>query len=146
MKRKNVYLCRKRKHAKMKNWKPILDSILCMAKCSLWTTFMNLSIIVVIFIPFIALYNLLCYIILGTPIHYLLRKQEWMFQTIMVWLIVNTVSIIIMWHLLMPSGGEGPMCISPFSIILPATSALASFLSIIPIGFMCRKARQKTEE
>ncbi len=136
-----------KKYASMKNRKPIMDSIWCMTKCSLCTTFMNLSMFFVIFSPMIALCNLLCYIILGTPIHYLLRKQEWMFQTIMVWLIVNTVSIIIMCHLIMPpTEGEGPMCISPIVIILPVTSVLASFLSIIPIGFLCRKARKKTDD
>lgn len=133
----------------MNKWKPILDSILCMTKCSFWATLMNLSIIIIIMIPFILLYNLLCYVIIGTPVHYLLRKQSWEFQAILVWLTVNVISLAVMFHFLLTPPepeGQGPMCFSPLSVILPITSALAGLLSIIPIGILCRKARKKTDE
>ena len=125
--------------------KLIKSSIICMGKCSLATSALNLSTYLLnIFGIVIVLYNLVAYIVLGTPVYYFLRKKTLEIQTLAVWLTVNIISIsTITCFFLMPSGEPGPHCISPFVLILPVAFILAGLLSVFPIVYFCRKTRRK---
>lgn len=129
----------------MKNRKQILDSIWCMVKCSLAASALNLCTwFFGIMGLYIVLFNLVAYIVLGTPVYYFLRKKTSTIQTLAVWLTVNIIPITaITYLLLMPSGEAGPHCVSPFVLILPVAFILAGLLSVFPIVYFCRKTRKK---
>lgn len=129
----------------MKIKKQILDSIWCMVKCSLAASALNISTYLLnIFGIILVLYNLVAYIVLGTPIYYLLRKTNQDIQAIAVWLIVNVVSISgLTYYLLKPPSEPGPHCLSPFVFVIPVTSILAGLLSVFPTVYFCRKTRKK---
>ena len=131
----------------MKNKRQILDSIWCMVKCSLAASALNISTYLLnIFGIILVLYNLVAYIVLGTPIYYLLRKTKQDIQAIAVWLIVNVVSIsALTYFLLKPPSEPGPHCLSPFVFVIPVTSILAGLLSVFPIVYFCRKTRKKMD-
>ena len=129
----------------MKNKRQILDSIMCMVKCSLAASALNISTYLLnIFGIILVLYNMVAYIVLGTPIYYLLRKTKQDIQAIAVWLIVNVVSVsALTYFLLKPPSEPGPHCLSPFVFVIPVTSILAGLLSVFPIVYFCRKTRKK---
>ena len=129
----------------MKNKRQILDSVWCMVKCSIAATALNPGAwFFFILAPFIFLFNLVAYIVLGTPVCYLLRKTKQDIQAIAVWLIVNVVSVsALTYFLLKPPSEPGPHCASSFILILPVTSILAGLLSVFPIVYFCRKTRKK---
>lgn len=129
----------------MNNKKQILDSIWCMVKCSLATSALNISTYLLnIFGIILVLYNMVAYIVLGTPIYYLLRKTKQDIQAIAVWLIVNVVSVsALTYFLLKPPSEPGPHCLSPFVFVIPVTSILAGLLSVFPTVYFCRKTRKK---
>ena len=127
--------------------KLIKNSVICMGKCSLAASALNLSTYLLnIFGIVIVLYNLVAYIVLGTPVYYLLRKKALAIQVIAIWLIVNVVSVSgLTYFLLKPPSEPGGHCVSPFVFILPATSVIAGLLSVFPIIYFCRKAKKKME-
>lgn len=129
----------------MKNKRQILDSVWCMVKCSIAASALNISTYLLnIFGIILVLYNLVAYIVLGTPIYYLLRKTNQDIQAIAVWLIVNVVSISgLTYYLLKPPSEPGPHCLSPFVFVIPVTSILAGLLSVFPTVYFCRKTRKK---
>ena len=129
----------------MKIKKQIPDGIMCMVKCSLAASALNFSTyLLTIFGLVLVLYNMVAYIVLGTPIYYLLRKTMLAIQVIAIWLIVNVVSVsALTYFLLKPPSEPGPHCGSPFIIILPLTSILAGLFSLFPIWHFCRKAKEK---
>ena len=131
----------------MRNKKQILDSIMCMTKCSVAASALNLTTwLFGIMGLFIVFFNLVAYIVLGTPVYYLLRKKALAIQVIAIWLIVNIVSVSgITYFLLKPPSEPGGHCVSPFVFILPATFVIAGLLSIFPIRHFCRKAKKKME-
>ena len=125
--------------------KLIWNYILCMVKCSIAATALNLSAwFFFILAPFIILFNLVAYIVLGTPVCYLLRRATITIQAIVVWLIVNIISIPVLTHFLFnPSSEPGPQCLSPLVFVLPITFIIAGLLSIIPIRYFIRKDKEK---
>ena len=127
--------------------KLIKNNILCMVKCSVAATALNPSAwFFLILAPFIFLFNLVAYIVLGTPVCYLLRKTTVIVQAIAVWLIVNIISIPILTHFLFnPSSEPGPQCLSPLVFVLPITFIIAGLLSVFPIVYFCRKTRKKMD-
>jgi hypothetical protein len=116
-----------------------------MTKCSVAASALNLTTwLFGIMGLYIVLFNLVAYIVLGTPVYYFLRKKTLEIQTLAVWLTVNIISIsTITCFFLMPSGEPGPHCISPFVLILPVAFILAGLLSVFPIVYFCRKTRKK---
>lgn len=116
-----------------------------MVKCSVAATALNPGAwFFLILAPFIFLFNLVAYIVLGTPVFYLLRKTTVIVQAIAVWLIVNIISIPILTHFLFnPSSEPGPQCLSPLVFVLPITFIIAGFFSIIPIRYFLRKDKEK---
>ena len=129
----------------MNNKKQILDSIWCMTKCSVAASALNLTTwLFGIMGLYIVLFNLVAYIVLGTPVYYFLRKKTLEIQTLAVWLTVNIISIsTITCFFLMPSGEPGPHCISPLVFVLPITFIIAGLFSIIPIRYFIRKDKEK---
>ena len=129
----------------MKIKKQIPDGIMCMVKCSLAASALNIcTYLLNIFGIIIVLYNMVAYVVLGTPIYYLLRKTMFAIQVIAIWLIVNGASIIALtYFLLKPPSEPGPHCGLPFELFIPETSMLAGVLSIFPIWHFCRKAKEK---
>ena len=128
----------------MNNKRLIKESILCMVKCSIGATLLNLATWVFGMGLYIILYNLLAYILLGTPVFYICRKKSWKIQTIAVWGIVNTVSLVVLIYILLkPANDPGPHCLSPLVLFLPIVFLFTGILSIIPVGYFCRKAQEK---
>ena len=127
--------------------KIIMNNILCMVKCSLAASAMNLCTwLIFILAPFIILFNLVAYIVLGTPVCYLLRKATATIQAIVVWLTVNIISIpILTYYLFNPSSEPGPQCLSPLVFVLPVTFFIAGLFSIIPIRYFIRKDKEKMQ-
>ena len=125
--------------------KLIWNYILCMVKCSIAATALNLSsLFFFILAPFIFLFNLVAYIVLGTPVCYLLRKTTVNIQAIAVWLTVNVISIPVLTHFLFnPSSEPGPQCLSPLVLVLPITFIIAGLISIFPIRYFIRKDKEK---
>lgn len=125
--------------------KIIKNNIRCMVKCSIAATALNPGAwFFLILAPFIFLFNLVAYIVLGTPVCYLLRKTTVIVQAIAVWLIVNIISIPILTHFLFnPSSEPGPQCLSPLVFVFPITFMIAGLFSIIPIRYFIRKDKEK---
>lgn len=118
--------------------KPIKDSVMCMLKCSVAATALNPgSYLLGIFVIEAIMFNVMNYIVLGTPVYYLLRNKSWMSQTIAVWFAANIILFILV----------GSWINSPdsFITILLGPFIIASILSIFPIGYLCRKAKEEME-
>ena len=122
----------------MKNKKQILDSIMCMAKCSVAATALNPgSYLLVDYVIMAILYNAVVYIALGTPVYYLLRNKSWIIQTIAVCFTANVIMIIFFSITLNSS--------NPFKSIILVPFAIAGVLSIFPIGYLCHKTKMEME-
>lgn len=122
----------------MMNKKHILDSIMCMAKCSVAATALNPgSYLLGSFVIIAILYNSIAYIVLGTPVYYLLRNKSWIIQTIAVWFTANIILIILVILTLNSS--------NPFTYIIIAPFIIAGILSILPIGYLCHKTKEEME-
>lgn len=128
--------------------KLLKNSILCMVKCSLAATALNISTwVFFILAPYIILFNLVAYIVLGTPVYYWLRNRALAIQVIAIWLTVNVISITgLTYHLLNPSSEPGPQCLSPLVFVIPITFIIAGLFSIIPIRYFIRKDKEKMKK
>ena len=121
--------------------KEITRKAVCMATCSLGASALNLGTwFLGVLGLIIVLYNLLVYVIVGTPVYYLLRNVSWQLQTFAVWISVNAVSIaVLLYYFLEPSDEPGAHCVSPFVFLIPVVYVITGILSVIPIGYFCRK-------
>lgn len=91
-------------------------------------------------------FYLIPYVVVGTPVWYLLRDRAWMLQTLAIWLSSNAVLVplfFFLWDFLMKPEGEGAHCISPFAFILPLLYLVSGLLSVIPIGYCCRRFKKQ---
>ena len=101
------------------------------------------------FFPFsvlLYLYYFIPYVVVGTLVWYWLRDKEWKLQTLSIWLSSNVfvaLLFLVLWKFLMKPEGPGPHCLSPFAFIYPLLYAVSAFLSVIPIGYCCRRFKKQ---
>ena len=124
----------------MNNKRQILDIILCMLKCSLAATVLNPgTFLAFIMAPLLFLYFVVAYIVVGTPLYYLLRKKTWGIHIIAAWLIINVILTSVLTYLLfiIETGPKGIIC--------PATFIITGILSIISVIYLCRKTNEEMD-
>ena len=74
---------------------------MCMLKCSFAATVLNPgTFLAFIMAPFLFLYFVVAYIVMGTPLFYLLRKKTWGIHIIAAWLIINVILTSVLTYLL----------------------------------------------
>ena len=124
----------------MKNKKEITEIIMCMLECSFAATVLNPgTFLAFIMTPFLFLYFVVAYIIMGTPLFYLLRKKSWGIHIIAAWLIINVILTSVLTYLLfiIETGPKGIIC--------PATFIITGILSIISVIYLCRKTNEEMD-
>ena len=124
----------------MKNKKEITEIIMCMLKCSFAATVLNPStFLAFIMVPFLFLYFVVAYIVMGTPLFYLLRKKTWGIHIIAAWLIINVILTSVLTYILfiIETGPKGIIC--------PATFIITDILSIISVIYLCRKTNEEMD-
>ena len=124
----------------MKNRKQITEIIMCMLKCSFAATVLNPgTFLAFIMTPFLFLYFVVAYIVMGTPLFYLLRKKTWGIHIIAAWLIINVILTSVLTYLLfiIETGPKGIIC--------PATFIITGILSIISVIYLCRKTNEEMD-
>lgn len=124
----------------MKNKKQITEIIMCMLKCSFAATVLNPgTFLAFIMAPFLFLYFVVAYIIMGTPLFYLLRKKSWGIHIMAAWLIINVILTSVLTYLLfiIETGPKGIIC--------PATFIITGILSIISVIYLCRKTNEEMD-
>ncbi len=124
----------------MKNRKQITEIIMCMLKCSFAATVLNPgTFLAFIMAPFLFLYFVVAYIVLGTPLFYLLKKKTWGIHIIAAWLIINVILTSVLTYLLfiIETGPKGIIC--------PATFIITGILSIISVIYLCRKTNEEMD-
>jgi len=124
----------------MKNKKEITEIIMCMLKCSFAATVLNPgTFLAFIMAPFLFLYFVVVYIIMGTPLFYLLRKKSWGIHIIAAWLIINVILTSVLTYLLfiIETGPKGIIC--------PTTFIITGILSIISVIYLCRKTNEEMD-
>lgn len=124
----------------MKNRKQITEIIMCMLKCSFAATVLNPgTFLAFIMAPFLFLYFVVAYIVMGTPLFYLLRKKTWGIHIIAAWLIINVILTSVLTYILfiIETGPKGIIC--------PATFIITGILSIISVIYLCRKTNEEMD-
>lgn len=124
----------------MKNKKEIIEIIMCMLKCSFAATVLNPgTFLAFIMAPLLFLYFVVAYIVVGTPLYYLLRKKTWGIHIIAAWLIINVILTSALTYLLfiIETGPKGIIC--------PATFIITGILSIISVIYLCRKTNEEMD-
>ena len=124
----------------MKNKKEIIEIIMCMLKCSFAATVLNPgTFLAFIMAPLLFLYFVVAYIVVGTPLYYLLRKKTWGIHIIAAWLIINVILTSVLTYLLfiIETGPKGIIC--------PATFIITGILSIISVIYLCRKTNEEMD-
>lgn len=124
----------------MKNKKEIIEIIMCMLKCSFAATVLNPgTFLAFIMAPLLFLYFVVAYIVVGTPLFYLLRKKTWGIHIIAAWLIINVILTSALTYLLfiIETGPKGIIC--------PATFIITGILSIISVIYLCRKTNEEMD-
>ena len=124
----------------MKNKKDIIEIIMCMLKCSFAATVLNPgTFLAFIMAPLLFLYFVVAYIVLGTPLFYLLRKKSWGIHIIAAWLIINVILTSVLTYILfiIETGPKGIIC--------PATFIITGILSIISVIYLCRKTNEEMD-
>lgn len=124
----------------MKNKKEIIEIIMCMLKCSFAATVLNPgTFLAFIMAPLLFLYFVVAYIVVGTPLYYLLRKKTWGIHIIAAWLIINVILTSVLTYILfiIETGPKGIIC--------PATFIITGILSIISVIYLCRKTNEEMD-
>ena len=124
----------------MKNKKEIIEIIMCMLKCSFAATVLNPgTFLAFIMAPLLFLYFVVAYIVVGTPLYYLLRKKTWGIHIIAAWLIINVILTSVLTYLLfiIETGPKGIIC--------PATFIITGILSIISVIYLFRKTNEEMD-
>lgn len=124
----------------MKNKKEIIEIIMCMLKCSFAATVLNPgTFLAFIMAPLLFLYFVVAYIVVGTPLYYLLRKKTWGIHIIAAWLIINVILTSVLTYLLfiIETGPKGIIC--------PAAFIITGILSIISVIYLCRKTNEEMD-
>ncbi len=124
----------------MKNKKEIIEIIMCMLKCSFAATVLNPgTFLAFIMAPLLFLYFVVAYIVVGTPLYYLLRKKTWGIHIIAAWLIINVILTSALTYILfiVETGPKGIIC--------PATFIITGILSIISVIYLCRKTNEEMD-
>ena len=124
----------------MKNKKEITEIIMCMLKCSFAAIVLNPgTFLTFIMAPFLFLYFVVAYIVMGTPLFYLLRKKTWGIHIIAAWLIINVILTSVLTYILfiIETGPKGIIC--------PATFIITDILSIISVIYLCRKTNEEMD-
>ena len=113
---------------------------MCMLKCSFAATVLNPgTFLAFIMAPLLFLYFVVAYIVVGTPLFYLLRKKTWGIHIIAAWLIINVILTSALTYLLfiIETGPKGIIC--------PATFIITGILSIISVIYLCRKTNEEMD-